>query len=672
MRGRKDVVWILVGAIVGTVSLAQGQTQVVPVIVASEPYNSDVMNRADRHGLLRKDDVTNTSLRVRKPGKSQVEPQCGSGGRGAIAETSVDSPKAICMRVAESASLDLDQAMRWIGRRTTLQGTEQGADALWFSPEPFGILPGTANSAIGSDYGVSAGTRTAINMDWIPGFNAQPVTPTPPPTPGGVPGPGVLGEAPPEPIRQLVPVWRVVPLLSVSERYDSNVFFAPKSSLVGLNAKPEDFVTTVNPQLAVVHSGRLMQGMLLGGTTSEVYIQNPDLNYTGYNGQVSMELAQAVQRMLPRARSLMVSDSILYTPQLPAFFQGGANFIGLGVPGQTSNIFGTGIQAFRINTFSNQGSVQGSYGLSPTTDFGVGYTHSILNFSGTFLGAGSQNQVFNTTRQTINAGPRIQLSPRDALNLLYTYTKTDQPGFGTYNTHTAVANWIRAISPALSSTITGGGTVFEELRQVSTNTIVVQSGTVFPNAGASLVWSGGGAMAGRQFGGPSLQGMAPGSGVSRSMMSVMSVPLTGGAFLPSGSTTVALTYSVGAFPSFLLSAGPILSQTVWIQASRGLTDSLGITGGVNYGRSAAAGQTGNFSFVSFSTNLALNYLITPTLRASLIHTFGNYKRTSGGINDEFDRQTAMFNLTYILGDNFLGLGALTAVMRPDSGGLEKR
>src|SRR5207249_11246356 len=146
------------------------------------------------------------------------------------------------------------------------------------------------------------------------------------------------------------------------------------------------------------------------------------------------------------------------------------------------------------------------------------------------------------------------------------------------------------------------------------------------------------------------------------MMSVMSVPLTGGAFLPSGSTTVALTYSVGAFPSFLLSAGPILSQTVWIQASRGLTDSLGITGGVNYGRSAAAGQTGNFSFVSFSTNLALNYLITPTLRASLIHTFGNYKRTSGGINDEFDRQTAMFTLTYILGDNLLRRGALTACL----------
>src|SRR5437867_5262210 len=106
MRGRKYVVWILVGTIVGTVSLAQGQTQVVPVIVASEQSNSEVMNRADSHGLLRKDDVTDASLRVRKPGRSQGEPQCGSGRRGAIAEIYVDNPEVNCVRVAGSSSLD--------------------------------------------------------------------------------------------------------------------------------------------------------------------------------------------------------------------------------------------------------------------------------------------------------------------------------------------------------------------------------------------------------------------------------------------------------------------------------------------------------------------------------------------------------------------------------------
>src|SRR5881296_506577 len=104
MRGRKYVVWILVGAIVGTVSLAQGQTQVVPVIVASEQDNSDVTKGPDIRGLLRKDDVTNTSLRVRKLGKSKAEPQCGSGGRGAVAETYFDNPKVKCVRVAGSSS----------------------------------------------------------------------------------------------------------------------------------------------------------------------------------------------------------------------------------------------------------------------------------------------------------------------------------------------------------------------------------------------------------------------------------------------------------------------------------------------------------------------------------------------------------------------------------------
>src|SRR6187549_498401 len=40
---------------------------------------------------------------------------------------------------------------------------------------------------------------------------------------------------------------RIVPSVQVSERYDSNVFFAPRSELQGLT--PEDFVTTVMPQV---------------------------------------------------------------------------------------------------------------------------------------------------------------------------------------------------------------------------------------------------------------------------------------------------------------------------------------------------------------------------------------------------------------------------------------
>lgn len=664
MRGRKYVVWILVGTIAGTANSVQAQTQVVPVIVASERYSSDVIDRAEIHGLLRKDDVTDTSLHVRKPGKSQGEPQCGSGGREAIAESYVDNPKVYCVRVVGSSSLDLDQPMRWTVPRTTLQG----ADAVVFSPQPSVFLSGEAKSSAGSDDAWPGGTRTVFDMDWLPRFKEQ----GGPPAPGGVPGPGVLKEEPVEPLRQLVPVWHVVPFLSVSERYDSNVFFSPKSDLAGLNVSQEDFVTTVNPELVVSHMGKLVQWRALAGTISELYVRNPALNYTGYNGQLSMDLVQAVQRVLPRARSLMVSDSILYTPQLPAFYQGGANFVGLGGGSLMSDTFGRGIQAFRINTFMNTGSVQGSYALSPTTDFGFDYSNSLLRFSGTFLGVGSRNLVFDSTSQTIHAGPRIHLSPRDTLALGYVHTATFQTGVGTYKSHGTTVTWSRTISPSLSSTVSGGASVFEGLRDLTTGATLIEPASVFPTASLSLTWSEGGLQTGRQFGGPTLQGMLPGSGASRSMAGFGNVPLTGGAFLPAGRSTVAFSYSVGVFPSFLIAAGPMLSHTAWLQGSRGLTDSLGITGGVHYGRSNVVSEQTNLSFISFSTNLAINYLITPKLRASITHTFGFYQFGFGGTDSEFTRQTGMFNLTYIFGDSFSGLGALTPVTRPDSGGLEKK
>ena len=648
----------------GTANSVQGQTQMLPLIVASEWYSSDVINRPDIQGFLRKDDVVNRSLRAKKLGRSQVEAQCDSGGREAIAGSYVDHPEVSCVRVAGSSSLDLDQPMRWIVPRTTLQGS----DALVFSPQPSVFVSGEATSVAGSNDAWPGGTRTAVNMDWLPRFNEQ----GGPSAPGGVPGPGILREEPVEPIRQLVPVWHVVPFLSVSERYDSNVFFAPKSDLAGLNVRQQDFVTTVNPQLVVSYMGKLVQWRVLGGTITEFYVKNPDLNYTGYNGQLYMDLAQTVQRVLPRARSLIVSDSILYTPQLPAFYQGGPNFVGLGGGALMSDAFGRGIQAFRINTFMNVGSAQGSYALSPTTDFGFDYTNSVIRFGGTFLGVGGRNLVFDSTSQVIHAGPRIHLSTRDVLGLGYVHTEMFQTGVGTYKSHGTSVAWSRTISPSLASTVSGGASAFEGLSSLSTGGTLIKPGSVFPSASLLMTWSEGGLQTGRQFGGPSLQGLVPGSGASRSMVGFGNVPLTGGAFLPAGKSTVALNYSVGVFPSFLLAAGPMLSHTGWFQASHGLTDSLGITGGVNYGHSEAAGQTTKFSFASFSSNLGLNYLITPTLRASITHTFGSYQISFGGRDSEFTRQTGMFNLTYILGDNFLGLGALTPVTRSDYGGVDKK
>ena len=68
----------------------------------------------------------------------------------------------------------------------------------------------------------------------------------------------------------------VIPSLSVSETYDSNVFWAPKSQLSGVT--PEDFITTILPQVNVAHTNQFITGSLSAGASIMRYLNNPNLD----------------------------------------------------------------------------------------------------------------------------------------------------------------------------------------------------------------------------------------------------------------------------------------------------------------------------------------------------------------------------------------------------------
>ena len=68
-----------------------------------------------------------------------------------------------------------------------------------------------------------------------------------------------------------------IPSLCVSERYDSNVFYAPTTP--GLQR--DDFVTDVNPMVRVNHNGDYATGYLDVGGFYETYARNSDLNFFG-------------------------------------------------------------------------------------------------------------------------------------------------------------------------------------------------------------------------------------------------------------------------------------------------------------------------------------------------------------------------------------------------------
>ncbi len=105
-----------------------------------------------------------------------------------------------------------------------------------------------------------------------------------------------------------------IPSLCVSERYDSNVFYAPNTP--GLQR--DDFVTDVNPQVRVNHNGDYVTGYLDVGGFDETYVRNSDLNFFGTADSFYLNLDNSIKRLLPNA-SLIVSDYVRYTPTPPGF-----------------------------------------------------------------------------------------------------------------------------------------------------------------------------------------------------------------------------------------------------------------------------------------------------------------------------------------------------------------
>jgi len=267
---------------------------------------------------------------------------------------------------------------------------------------------------------------------------------------------------------------KLVPSLTVSERYDSNVFFVAGGNL-------EDYVTNISPQVTVDHKGRLIDGTVQGGAAAEVYVKNPGLNYVAVNGGVTLNLDNAVGQLV-RGAGLKLSDRFYFTPQAPAFVAPGAG-------SQVSEAFVRGIQAGRANSFTNTGSATGSYALSPRVDLQATYFHQRIRFGTTFVSP-TTGKFFNTTSQTATAGPQLKLSPLDTLSLTYQYQKSDFSRGAGFHTHGGITGWTRAVTPTLTAHATAGMTVLEPRDSVQFTATGSVEGK-FQNTDAGLSYSRG-------------------------------------------------------------------------------------------------------------------------------------------------------------------------------------
>lgn len=458
---------------------------------------------------------------------------------------------------------------------------------------------------------------------------------------------------------------RVVPSLSVTEQYDSNVFFTPKSQL-SAGAKADDLITIITPQLNFLQGNSLVKANLSVGAVVQKFVNNSALDNVGFNATAGVDLSQAVNRVLPRMRGFRVFGTYQYTPSAPAF---GAGSLGGGIGGGFGGGFGTGgvgiagpvdsgLLTQRIRTTMFTAGFADSYSLSPTTDFQTTYTYSQLSFGAALAPSSTTsgqpaNTVFDTTTHSISAGPTSRISAVDTLNVKYTFTQMSQAQFGDYATHGGTLGWGRSWTKEWNSSVNGGLTLIEPIPASSASGGQRRiPATMFPTGGFSVSYASGSSFL-RKLGSEIQETMGT-SGASAAsgggflpLLSGMNMP--GGIAAP-GSYRVTFMYNLGVFPSFVQSAGPIYTHTAILGGIAGITDKLSAQALFNYARSTFTSDTIGTTFSTYGTTVSLNYLITPMLAARLSHQWLMFEnqQTSGfsAADLGFSKQMVLLGFTY--------------------------
>ena len=416
-----------------------------------------------------------------------------------------------------------------------------------------------------------------------------------------------------------------IPSVTLSERYDTNVFFVP--ALPGLNR--EDFVTTLSPRLIVLRSIEDVGIKLSVSGFSEYFANHPELSFVGVDEQLTLDITKIAQPLDSRLKFFGINQGVSYTPQPPAFLTGDQQIsqsINTDANLQPGQAFTQGIQTLRAETVKYYAGASGTYSFTPLVDMRASYTYSAIDFSNSSKvpaangSTSTQGILFPSRTHSVIVSPSYKLNQADFLSFIGTYSQTS------------------FIHEETSYKLFGGGLGWN---RVATG---YRAGV---NAGVNHIQTEGGGIA-ISGGGSSQTNFAGGANYSWI-----------------GESTIAtVAYNVGIYPSYYVQLGPLYTQSLTSTVWHRLGSDYAISGGVNaaysdvLNKDASASQTSqatlNTSFISFGADLGASYLITPTWSLSFNYTFSYFKGGSIGgasylgfsnVDDHFTRNVVQFSIT---------------------------
>jgi hypothetical protein len=382
------------------------------------------------------------------------------------------------------------------------------------------------------------------------------------------------------------PGTHIVPGVSVSERYDTNIYLAPPSFLPP-GTQTKDFATTFLGSLSVLRKDNNVDLSILGGVDGNVYARNPGLNYFTTRVDAYADLNGWADHLVKGAQ-LRIYDYFRYTPL-------GAGFLTGGKAG-TEDPFLRGIQSFRANTYSNTINTTGYYPVFKELGVEGSYAFSLYRVGSILAATSSGATYFDTMVHDWSAGPRWTVTRNDTVSLFYEQSLIHQTLSGSggtpFNTNTqTVAARYKRTTPNWVLTLVGGGTLVEP------------ASLAFPSGKISLSTS------------------------------------------PERSTVFLLDLSRQAAPSFFLTAGALISNVAQLQVTHRLERHLTLRGSVNYGFNESVPKSADTQFTNITVSAGLNYMVTKTLFIDLFYDHNDFKTESPTVNYVILRDVIGLSLT---------------------------
>lgn len=381
---------------------------------------------------------------------------------------------------------------------------------------------------------------------------------------------------------------RLVPSVQISERYDSNVFFASKSLLQGLN--PADFVTTVMPQVRGLYadSEKLVKANVAVGAVGSYYANNTNLSYVGANAGAVLDISDLLNRWRPGA-SWTVSDTFFYTPQPPAFLQGGPS-------GEQANPLVAGFQATRTNTNSNSVSTRFELPLNRTVNVNGSYTNSFIHYGASQVSQAATLISQNTHAYT--AGISAQISLQDTVRLDFMGNEFDQGRLGSFSARGGSIGLAHTFSHAVSFNATGG------VQELSGESNEVRFSTVAPFGSLALLWK-------------------------------------------DTTTSIALTYRSGITPSFQFRSAAMLNHSVSLNVTQNtpIRDLTGLLT-ANYSTANEYGSNSGtaLSWTTVGGTVGLLYRVTQKIFLTSTYSYQNVDNVFRGTHFAYDKHVVQLSL----------------------------